>query len=98
MARLLPDPPVYWASGWIGILRAESWQWRDGQLFASGYPRPIPGVQRRNHGISFTVAQASGLAAKLAEAQSQPIRIDRRALGLNTTCQSEKTPRKPWGF
>lgn len=54
----------------------ESWQWRDGQLFASGYPRPIPGVpQRRNlYGISFAVAQASGLAAKLAQDMPNPNR------------------------
>lgn len=46
----------------------ENWQWRDGQIFASGYPRPIPGVaQRRNlYGISFAVAQASGFVACLA--------------------------------
>ncbi|MFT3968195.1 MAG: hypothetical protein QM690_20180, partial [Sphingobium sp.] len=36
---------------------------------ASGYPRPIPGVQpRRNlHGISFAVAQVSGFAALASE-------------------------------
>jgi subtilisin family serine protease len=37
----------------------------DGLVYASGYPRPIPGVeQRRNlHGISFATAQVSGLIA-----------------------------------
>jgi len=37
-------------------------------MIASGYPRPIPGVQpRRNlYGISFAVAQASGFAARAA--------------------------------
>lgn len=45
-----------------------TWQWRDGAMFASGYPRPIPGVpQKRNlYGISFAVAQASGFAANIA--------------------------------
>lgn len=52
----------------------ETYQWRDGQMFASGYPRPIPGVaQRRNlYGISFAVAQASGFAACLAEKHGDP--------------------------
>ncbi|WP_420383772.1 S8 family serine peptidase [Novosphingobium sp.] len=40
-------------------------QLRGGLYYASGYPRPIPGVeQRRNlHGISFATAQISGLIA-----------------------------------
>lgn len=39
---------------------------RDGVLHASGHPRPIPGVpQRRNlHGVSFAVANMSGLLAR----------------------------------
>lgn len=38
---------------------------RDGLAYASGHPRPIPGVpQRRNlHGVSFAVANMSGLVA-----------------------------------
>jgi subtilisin family serine protease len=46
----------------------ETYRWSDGRLIASGYPRPIPGVQpRRNlYGISFAVAQASGFAARAA--------------------------------
>lgn len=38
-------------------------------VHASGYPRPIPGVeQRRNlYGISFAVAQVTGLAARARE-------------------------------
>lgn len=41
-----------------------------GVLAASGHPRPIPGVeQRRNlHGISFAVANLTGLAARACEA------------------------------
>jgi subtilisin family serine protease len=37
----------------------------DGIHYATGYPRPIPGVeQRRNlHGVSFATAQVSGLIA-----------------------------------
>ncbi|WP_309229229.1 S8 family serine peptidase [Novosphingobium sp. NBM11] len=44
----------------------ETWRVQDGVLFASGYPRPIPGVPpRRNlYGISFATAQASGFAAR----------------------------------
>lgn len=40
----------------------------DGVHFASGYPRPIPGVAaRRNlHGVSFATAQVSGLIAGIA--------------------------------
>ncbi len=38
---------------------------RGGVHYASGYPRPVPGVeQRRNlHGISFATAQVTGLIA-----------------------------------
>jgi hypothetical protein len=38
-------------------------------VFASGYPRPIPGVpQRRNlHGVSFATANVTGLAARAWE-------------------------------
>jgi len=55
-------------------LARETYQWREGQMFASGYPRPIPGVaQRRNlYGISFAVAQASGFAARLAQQHGDP--------------------------
>lgn len=40
--------------------------------FASGYPRPIPGVapQRNLNGISFAVANVTGLAARAAEGLS----------------------------
>jgi len=46
----------------------ETYRWEAGRMIASGYPRPIPGVQpRRNlYGISFAVAQASGFAARAA--------------------------------
>lgn len=39
---------------------------RDGIIFASGHPRPIPGVpQRRNlHGVSFAVANMTGIVAR----------------------------------
>lgn len=52
----------------------DTYQWREGQMFASGYPRPIPGVaQKRNlYGISFAVAQASGFAANLAAKHGDP--------------------------
>lgn len=43
----------------------ETWLVRDGVFYASGYPRPIPGVAQRHnlYGISFATAQASGFAA-----------------------------------
>ncbi len=42
----------------------------DRALFASGYPRPIPGVApRRNlYGVSFAVANVTGIAARAWEA------------------------------
>ena len=47
----------------------ETWRVDAGILYASGYPRPIPGVQQRHnlHGISFATAQASGFAARACE-------------------------------
>lgn len=62
-----------WPGQCIGVVRVGlDWdlprgvvELRDGLQYASGYPRPIPGVeQRRNlHGISFATAQVSGLIA-----------------------------------
>ncbi|WP_082355830.1 S8 family serine peptidase [Novosphingobium sp. AAP83] len=45
----------------------------DGAVYASGYPRPIPGVpqQRNLYGISFAVAQVTGWVA--ANCQLRPI-------------------------
>ena len=45
----------------------------DGVVYASGYPRPIPGVpqQRNLYGISFAVAQVTGWVA--ANCESRPI-------------------------
>lgn len=42
------------------------WRVEGGVFFASGYPRPIPGVAQRHnlYGISFATAQASGFAAR----------------------------------
>jgi subtilisin family serine protease len=47
----------------------ETWLVRDGVFYASGYPRPIPGVAQRHnlYGISFATAQASGFAACACE-------------------------------
>lgn len=41
------------------------WRIAAGVFYASGYPRPIPGVAQRHnlYGISFATAQASGFAA-----------------------------------
>ncbi|MCT2401457.1 S8 family serine peptidase [Novosphingobium mangrovi (ex Huang et al. 2023)] len=51
-----------------------------GCFFASGYPRPIPGVAlRRNiHGISFATAQMSGFVACALERLDAPIAGDSR--------------------
>lgn len=45
------------------------WRVEAGVLFASGHPRPIPGVPQRHnlYGISFATAQASGIAACMCE-------------------------------
>jgi len=50
--------------------RVETGRVEGGRIIASGYPRPIEGVPlRRNlYGISFAVAQASGLAACAVQA------------------------------
>jgi hypothetical protein len=42
---------------------------RDGIYYASPYPRPIPGVppERNLHGVSFAVANVTGLVAQAAE-------------------------------
>jgi len=52
----------------------ESWRVEDGVLYASGYPRAIPGVApRRNlYGISFATAQASGFAARIGSEMIEP--------------------------
>jgi hypothetical protein len=44
-----------------------TWRVADGVVYASGHPRPIPGVPQRHnlYGISFATAQASGFAASL---------------------------------
>jgi Subtilase family len=44
----------------------DSFRYHDGMFHASPYPRPIPGVPReRNlHGVSFAVANMTGLAAR----------------------------------
>ncbi|WP_067734239.1 subtilisin-like serine protease QhpE [Novosphingobium naphthalenivorans] len=60
-----------------------------GHFFASGFPRPIPGVPlRRNiHGISFSTAQMSGFAARalersgITDAGNRRVQTVRAALG-----------------
>jgi hypothetical protein len=44
----------------------DRWRVVDGVVYASGHPRPIPGVpqQRNLFGISFATAQVSGFAAR----------------------------------
>ena len=63
-------------AGVIGVDADEScprdaFRYRDGVFYASPYPRPIPGVpQSRNlQGVSFAVANMTGLAAQLREAE-----------------------------
>jgi subtilisin family serine protease len=68
-----PDDAPCWPGQCAGVI-AVGLDWdlprgvvrlTDGIHYASGYPRPIPGVeQRRNlHGVSFATAQVSGLIA-----------------------------------
>lgn len=77
-AREVDGTPCYPGSldGVIGVsldwdLPRDQWEARDGCFFASGHPRPIPGVpQRRNlHGVSFAVANMSGLIARGGRAE-----------------------------
>jgi hypothetical protein len=60
--------------GVIGVAADETcprdaWRYRDGVYFASPYPRPIPGVpvERNLHGVSFAVANMTGLVAQALE-------------------------------
>ncbi|MBH1991616.1 MAG: S8 family serine peptidase [Sphingomonadaceae bacterium] len=53
----------------------DRFQERDGIRYASGHPRPIPGVpqQRNLYGVSFAVANATGLIARdSAAGQAMP--------------------------
>lgn len=52
----------------------ETYVVRDGIIHASGHPRPIPGVaQRRNlYGVSFAVANVSGIIARERQANPNP--------------------------
>jgi len=68
-----PDHAPCWPGQCIGVIKVGlDWDLprgvvrvTDGIHYATGYPRPIPGVeQRRNlHGVSFATAQISGLIA-----------------------------------
>jgi hypothetical protein len=68
-----PDGAPCWPGQCHGVVRVGlDWdlprgtvRFEHGLYHASGYPRPIPGIeQRRNlHGISFATAQVSGLIA-----------------------------------
>ena len=51
----------------------EAFGYRDGVFYASPYPRPIPGVppSRNLQGISFAVANMTGLAAQVRETAPQ---------------------------
>jgi subtilisin family serine protease len=48
----------------------DAFRYQDGVYYASPYPRPIPGIPRSRNlqGISFAVANMTGLAAQLREA------------------------------
>jgi hypothetical protein len=81
-----PQPGVRWLPGALPGVVAVELDWtlaRDvcraelsssGELhvWASGYPRPIPGVppERNLKGISFAVANATGLLARAASGRS----------------------------
>lgn len=44
----------------------DQYRFRDGEVDASGHPRPIPGVEQRRNlfGVSFAVANMSGIVAR----------------------------------
>jgi subtilisin family serine protease len=48
----------------------DAFRHEDGVFYASPYPRPIPGVPKAQnlHGVSFAVANMTGLAAQVREA------------------------------
>jgi len=50
-----------------GLCRRDAFRYADGVFYASPYPRPIPGVpvERNLSGVSFAVANVTGLAAGL---------------------------------
>ena len=56
----------------------EKYLYRDGRFFASGYPRPIPGVPQQHNlqGISFAVANLSGFAAQAHETCGRQSLVD----------------------
>jgi len=67
----------------------DNWRWSDAEegknrLFASGHPRPVPGVPpRRNlHGISFAVANITGFSAAILAQQNSPLPGGYRRLEL----------------
>jgi subtilase family protein len=52
----------------------DAFRYHDGVFHASPYPRPIPGVpvDRNLHGISFAVANMTGLVARALQHSSRP--------------------------
>ncbi|QGP78845.1 subtilisin-like serine protease QhpE [Sphingobium sp. CAP-1] len=72
-AREVEGTPCY--PGSLGQVLGVSLDWncprnayavRDGRIYASGHPRPIPGVplQRNLYGVSFAVANMSGIVSQ----------------------------------
>jgi subtilisin family serine protease len=61
-------------------------------LRASGYPRPIPGVPRERNlsGISFAVANVTGLLARTLEGIAGPASVDALATELRALCLSDR--------
>jgi hypothetical protein len=51
----------------------DRFRYRDGLFLASPFPRPIPGVppERNLHGVSFAVANMTGLLARILESCSR---------------------------
>lgn len=63
----------------------DRWRVAQGVVYASGYPRPIPGVPQRHnlYGISFATAQVSGFAARVCarmRAQGDDVNLRRAML------------------
>ncbi len=53
----------------------DSYLYKEGVFYASPFPRPIPGVppEHNRHGVSFAVANMTGLVARLVADTGQPL-------------------------
>jgi hypothetical protein len=63
----------------------------EGVLYASGYPRPIPGIPRSHNlrGISFAVANMTAFIARACETMHAPLRDQNRVSLTREALHSE---------